>query len=105
MITQPHQNFNPQSDFPDQIEVLEVQHLIGRSAVKASCRVRIGQVVISGIKVILPALANHPFVGMPNRKHGTSWEPMVSFLSPTLEEAVTTEVLAAWGEAFDADQF
>jgi DNA-binding cell septation regulator SpoVG len=95
MITQEYQNV-PTEKLTEHIEVLAMQHFAGRSAIKASCRVRVGRIVINGVKVILPALASHPFVGMPSRKNGDDWEPLINILSPTLQEAVSDAVLTAY---------
>jgi hypothetical protein len=96
MLPHTQDNFKHQPTFDDHIEVLDVIHLEGRSAVKATCRVRIGRIAISGIKVILPTLASRPFVGMPSRKNGLAWEPIINILSPTLQESVSNAVLAEW---------
>jgi DNA-binding cell septation regulator SpoVG len=78
------------------IEILDFQRLDGRGAVKAVCRVRYGPIVIAGVKVVLPVLASRPFVAMPSRKLDDEWEPFVTVLSPTLDDAISSAVLSAY---------
>ncbi|CAN5775835.1 hypothetical protein BH10CHL1_BH10CHL1_47790 [soil metagenome] len=80
----------------DRIEILAMRHIQNRGNVKAVTRVRIGIIVIDDIKIIVASLGSRPFVSMPSRKNGDGWSPVVSILSPTLEQAVSNDVLAAW---------
>jgi len=78
------------------IEVLDLIHLSDRDAVRATCKVRIGAIIISDVKVIFPVLASRIFIGWPSRKDGEGWRSLIHFLSPALEQAVTDAVIAAW---------
>jgi len=78
------------------IEVLDLIHLSDRAAVRARCTVRIGAILISNVKILYPVLASRVFVGWPSRREGDEWHPLIRFLSPGLEHAVTDAVIAAW---------
>jgi DNA-binding cell septation regulator SpoVG len=96
-ITHPTGKINQQSTFGDRIEVIDLVRIDNQTATKAICRVRLGAIVISAVRVVVPVLSSHPFVAMPTRKDATgNWTPLVTFSSPTLEQAVNLAVLRAW---------
>lgn len=86
----------PTQNPPNSIEILDMQRIDGRGAVKAVCRVRYGVFVFSGIKIIVPTLASRPFVGWPSHKVGDAWQPYISVLSPTLDDDIADAVLAEY---------
>ena len=80
----------------DQIEVLDLVHISDRDAVRAKCKVRIGPIIISDVRIVLPVLASRVFVGWPSRKDGDTWRSLVTILSPTLEQSIHDAVVDAW---------
>ena len=78
------------------IEVLDLIHVSDRDAVRARCTVRIGAILISNVKILLPVLASRAFVGWPSRREGDAWRPLIQILSPGLEHAVCDAVINAW---------
>ena len=56
----------------------------------------VAESVISGVRVIVPALASRPFVSLPSRKNGAEWAPIITILSPTVNEQISVAVLAAY---------
>ena len=89
-------NGTTQTDPFDRIEVFDLVHLSDRDAVRARCKVRIGPIIISEVKIILPVLASRVFVGWPSRKDGDTWRSLVQILSPTLEQSIHDAVVDAW---------
>lgn len=77
------------------IEVLDVRP-VNHGAVKAYARIKVGAFTISGCKVIQQA-GQRPWVKLPDQqsKEG-KWFPIVTCSSPTLEEAISRAVLAAY---------
>lgn len=99
MIHQNERGVNPQNSrntTNERIEILDMTRNHDRSAVRAICRVRVDQIIINDVKVIAPPLASRAFVAMPTRKYGDEWRPLVVFVSPTLEQAISDAVLSAW---------
>ena len=89
-------NRPPDAADDHRIEVLDLIHVSDRDAVRARCTVRIGAILISNVKILLPVLASRAFVGWPSRREGDAWRPLIRFLSPGLEHAVTNAVISAW---------
>jgi len=68
-------------------------------AVKAYARVKVGALVISGCKVIQQT-GQRAWVKLPDRQADDGrWFPVVTCSSPTLENAISQAVLAAWKDA------
>lgn len=86
----------PQTDPFDLIEVLDLVHLSDRDVVRARCKVKIGPILISDVKIIFPVLASRVFVGWPSRKDGDHWRSLVQILSPSLEQSLHDAVIDAW---------
>ena len=70
-----------------------------RAAVRAMCKVRIGPLIISDVKILYPVLSSHAFVSWPSRKVGNAWHPLVQILAPGLEQRITNAVIHAWRNA------
>src|SRR6476469_9325226 len=80
----------------DRIELIEIERINDRSAIKAVCVVRIDRLIINDVKVIAPRLASRAFVAMPTRKFGDEWRPLVQISDADLLQAVNDAVLSAW---------
>ena len=80
----------------ERIEVLDLVHLSDRDTVRAKCNVRIGPILISDVKIVLPVLNSRIFVGWPSRRDGETWRPLIQILSPGLEHAIYNAVISAW---------
>ena len=78
------------------LEALDMVRLDGRGSVKATCKVRLGSVLITGVKIIVPTLASKAFVAMPSRKAGDNWESIVTVFDPVLQTRISDTVIAAW---------
>ena len=83
----------------NQIEVLDLVHISNRAAVRAMCKVRIGPLIISDVKILYPVLSSHAFVSWPSRKVGNAWQPLVQILAPGLQQRITNAVIHAWRSA------
>lgn len=78
------------------VEILDFRSLATRH-VRAICRVRVGPILIDGVKIIQPTLGQ-PFVAMPQRNDNGEWRAIVTVLSPSLEAEIAKTVMAAWRE-------
>lgn len=81
------------------IEVLDIRTAT-HGNVKAYARIKVGALVISGVKVIQQP-GQRAWVRLPDQQHQQTgkWYPIVSCLSPTLEAAISDAVLDAWRNA------
>jgi DNA-binding cell septation regulator SpoVG len=84
------------------IEVLELRRLSGDGNLKAFAKVRLGAVVIHGLKIVQQP-GQKAWIALPQvpgRKKadgsGAGWFPVVEIVSPELLAKVRDAVLAAW---------
>lgn len=80
------------------IEVIDIRPAkYGYGSVKALARIRVGALVIGGVKVIQQD-GQRAWVRLPDAQNESTqkWYPIVSCLSPTLEAAISNAVLEAW---------
>jgi DNA-binding cell septation regulator SpoVG len=84
------------------IEVLEVRRLTGEGNLRAFANVRLGCIIIHGVRVIQQP-NQRPWVALPQvpaRKKadgtGSGWFPVIEITNPALFERVKAAVLEAW---------
>ena len=92
MVSHPHPKINHE---PPPVEVIHFARCDERF-VRARCRVRVGEIIISNVAVVVPTLGRRPFVQLPSRKIDDEWVPLISVLSPTLQADIDRAVLDAW---------
>lgn len=82
---------------PDLVRVLKITPARVFGEVKAFVTVQVGEVVISGIRVIMPANTGRPRMELPMQQSsaGELW-PLVRFANENLREAVHDAVMASW---------
>jgi DNA-binding cell septation regulator SpoVG len=88
---------NPAITPDNEQERIEVIHFAACNErfVRARCRVRVGELIISDVRIVSPTLGQ-PFVQMPSRKIEEEWMPLINILSPSLRSAIDEAVMTAW---------
>jgi hypothetical protein len=81
------------------IEVLDL-HPVRQGSIRAYCRLRLGTLVIAGVKVVQQA-GQRAYARLTDWQDQATreWFPIVSCLSPSLESGIECAVLAAYNEA------
>jgi hypothetical protein len=90
---------NPPSPSVAKIEVLDLR-LVSQGNIRAYARVRVGALVIAGVKVVQQP-GQRAYVRLPDQQNPTTgkWFPIVNCISPTLQSAIDGAVLDAWRDA------
>ena len=86
------------------IEVLELRR-IDRGSLKAAVKVRLGPVVIDGVRIVQQE-GGAPWLALPQaparRKRdgsGSGWSRIVEVIDPAVSDRLRAEVLRAWESA------
>lgn len=99
IVKQNPQNFNQELTSPrhSKVEVLEIRPA-SHGSVRAYARVKVGALTISNVKIIQQD-GQRAWVKLPDQQSKDGrWFPIVTCSSPTLENAISEAVLAAWRE-------